>query len=127
MSALNSIFAALEESKLEKEFEAAFADPKGLDCSFTAQRQETGFANFGFPVDRAVEMREKELARIAAELEAEPLDYEDEDDDGCEFNDDYEDDDGDLPELDDDEDEVDRFSESYGFDDEDDEEFDNWE
>lgn len=126
MSAM-SIFAAHEASKLEKEFEKACENPQALDCSFTEQRLDQGLANFGFPADKAAEMREKELARIAAELEAEPLDYdpEDDEDDACGFEDDYEDD-GDLPELDDEDDDYDRFGESYGFDD-DDEEVDNWE
>jgi len=127
MSAM-SIYAVVEESKLEKEFEKACENPQQLDCSFTAQRLDQGLANFGFPADKAAEMREKELARIAAELEAEPLDYEPEDDDdACGFEDDYEDD-GDLPELDDEDDDYDRFSDSYGFDDEDDDsDLDNWE
>lgn len=72
------ILASIEDSELEKEFEAACNDPKGLDCGFEKQRCETGFANFGFPPDKAAELREKELARIAAELEAEQAEYDEE-------------------------------------------------
>ena len=117
-----SIFASDENSPLTAEFEAACNDPKGLDCGFEKQRCESGFANFGFPPDKAAEMREKELARIAAELEAE---YDDEDDLP---EDDWEEEEfGDLPELPPDDSEYDRFEESYGFDDGDEEEIDNWE
>lgn len=121
-----SVFASVEESELEKEFEKAAADPHGLDCGFESQRCQTGFANFGFSPDKAAEMREKELARIAAELESEPIDYEDEDDDdGLDFDDDW-DDDIDLT-LDDDDD-YDRFEESVDLPDaDDDDEVDDWE
>jgi len=122
----NNILANDSQSELEKEFGAACDNPQDLDCGFEKQRQESGFANFGFPADKAAEMREKELARIAAELENEPLDYEDEDEDeedACGHDHDYDDyEDDDVIELPDEEDDdYDRFGNSYGFEDEDEE------
>lgn len=124
----DNILAQSEDSQLENEFAAACADPHGLDCGFVEQRRDADFANFGFPPDRAAEMREKELARIAAELENEPIDYYDPDEDEDEEY--YDDEDWDDSPLDDDcdedEDDYDRYEESYGFDEDEDDE-DNWE
>ena len=119
-----NILAHDEESQLETEFAAACADPQGLDCGFEAQREASCFANFGFSPDKAAELREKELARIAAELENEPINYFDPDED--EDDDDYYDENWDDEPLPDDDDDYDRFEESYDFDDDEDEE-DNWE
>lgn len=121
-----NILAAVDESQLENEFEAACNDPASLDCGFQAQREANGFANFGFAPDKAAELREKELARIAKELEEEPIEYFDPDEDEEDDEDwDEAEDDGWEP-LDDEDEEVDRFEESYGFD-EDEGDEDNWE
>ncbi len=111
------------DSPLNQEFSQAADNPNDFDFGFVEQRRECGLANFNFPPDEAAVMRERELARIAAELENEPMDYEfydDEDDDDIFDRDefDYEDDEY--------EDEYDRYEESYGFDDEDEEEDDGW-
>lgn len=109
-----------DESILMNEFEQACEDPEGCDCGFVAQREASGFANFGFDPTKAAEMREKELARIAAELEAEPLDYSDEDEDDDLFDEWEVDEDDDLDDLDDEDEFDDRYEESYGSDLEDD-------
>lgn len=70
-----------DNSELEREFGEACLDPHGYDNSFVAQRVESGFANFGYDPTKAHEMREKELARIAKELEEEVPEYEEYDED----------------------------------------------
>jgi hypothetical protein len=117
-----NILAKMEESALEAEFAAACENPQGLDCGFEEQRCGTGFANFGFSPDKAAEMREKELARIASELEAETPEYDEEDEDDdledegpANFDDEPFDDEY----FEDDDLEDDRFTESYDFEDED--------
>ena len=115
-----AIFAD-EDLGLTDEFEAACADPNGLDCGFTAQREATGFANFGFDPDEAAELRAEEEERIIEQ--AEEWDEIDDDDDwGYDGDDDYfdEDDDDDWDE------------DEYDFDDEDDDDYwdndnDDWE
>jgi hypothetical protein len=64
-----SIFAD-EDTGLADEFEAACNDPAGLDCGFTAQREERGFANFDFDEDEAERMRMEEQARIDSHTES---------------------------------------------------------
>lgn len=90
-----------EDLDLQDEFEAACADPAGLDCGFTAQREATGFANFGFDPDEAAELRAEEEERIAEMAEEWDDDYDDdfdllEDDD--DWDDDWEDEDDDWDE-----------------------------
>lgn len=115
------ILANVEQSALEAEFEAACNDPKGLDCGFETQRCSTGFANFGFDPDKAAEMREKELARIAAEMEAEEPVYDESDDDWDDLVDDQNYDRiEDIDEYEDEED-YDRFADHLDLDEDEDE------
>ena len=108
-----------ENSPLNQAFAHAADNSESFDFGFVQERAETcNLANFDFPPDEAAAMRERELARIAAELEnEEPMYDEDEDDDSFyiadrdEFEDDYDDD---LPDLDEDEDDYDRFGDSVG-------------
>lgn len=74
-----SIFAD-DDTRLADEFEAACADPAGLDCGFEAQRKESGYANFGFDPEEAAELRAEEERRIMEEAEDWDDDYDDEDD-----------------------------------------------
>lgn len=94
-----------EDFGLQDEFEAACADPAGLDCGFTAQREAAGFANFGFDPDEAAELRAEEEERIAEMAEEWDDDYDDEDDDFDDFDD--EDDEWDFEDYEDDEDDYD--------------------
>lgn len=123
------ILAAAEESALENEFLAACENPSELDCGFTEQRCSTGFNNFDFDPNEAIQMREKELARIASEWEADDSngDYDEPtvDEEGWSGLEDNEDD-FDLPGLDDDdEDDYDRYDSSYDFDDDEDDDWDD--
>jgi hypothetical protein len=117
-----------DNPQLQSDFAAAVADPQGFDFAFVEQRRETEFANFGYDPAKAKEMRDREIARIDAELDLEEDDdfdddlddeviYDDEDDDDWEpFPDDFDDDDMD------DEDEYDRYAETVSGDDWDDDE-----
>lgn len=104
------MFADDEQSELERDLENFMDNPQDFDCGFEEQRCGTGFANFGFDPVKAHEMREKELARIAAELEDEPAEYEDDENDDL-FSE-WEEIDRHIPKH------NDRFADSYGFDDE---------
>lgn len=119
-----AIFAEDQDSDLEREFEECCNDPHGCDVSFSKQREASGYANFGFNPDEATRLREEELARIAAELENEPLDYEPEDDEDDDLLDDdeWDDEDDDWDhDLDLDDDDYDRFDDSLSLDDDEDE------
>lgn len=66
---------------LASEFEAAANDPASFDFSFSAQREATGFANFGFDPVRAAAMRA-----------ADPSNDEDEDEEDTDWDEDEDDD-----------------------------------
>lgn len=110
-----------EDLGLADEFEAACADPAGLDCGFTAQREATGYANFGFDPDEAEELRMEEEERIAEVAEDWDDDYDDEDDDFDDFEDDEDDDWDDDFDLDDDyeDEDDDLYGDDYDDDDDD--------
>lgn len=110
-----------ETSELNQAFAHAADNSDTFDFGFVDERAEKcNLANFDFPPDEAAAMRERELARIAAELESEEAVYDDDEDDDFlldrdEFDDDEDDTDFDLD--DEDEDDYDRFSDSVGGDD----------
>lgn len=84
------ILAASDESALTAEFGTACEDLQGTDFSFAKQRQESGFANFGYDPVAAAELRQRELDRITSELEGDTDEWDDEeyDDDWCDEDED---------------------------------------
>lgn len=63
------------ESELNREFGQAFDNPQEFDFGFQAQREASGFANFGFDPVKAKEMRDAELG-VDVDAEAEIMDIE---------------------------------------------------
>ena len=61
-----------DESPLNQEFAQAADNPQDFDFSFAAQREESGFANFGFDPAKAAEMR----AADPSMQQAEPGNYD---------------------------------------------------
>lgn len=110
----------MENLQLQADFAAAVENPHEFDMSFAKQREESGFANFGYDPIKAKALRDAEIARIDAELDMESDDDEIEDVEFVEddFDDDF--DDEDPFDDDDDDDEYDRFADSYDFEDDDD-------
>ena len=104
-------------SPLNQAFANAADNSDEFDFGFVQERLETcNLANFDFPPDEAAAMRERELARIAAELESEEAVYDEDDydDDSFYIADFYI---ADRDEFEDDEDDYDRYSGSVGGDD----------
>lgn len=110
----------MENLQLQADFAAAVENPHEFDMSFAKQREESGFANFGYDPLKAKALRDAEIARIDAELDLENDDDEIED---VEFvDDDFDDDFDDEDPFEDEDDDYDRYADSYSFDDDEDEE-----
>ena len=55
------------DSDLNKALNDACENPDEFDFGFVEEREETGYANFGFDPANAEELRDAETARIAKE------------------------------------------------------------
>lgn len=83
---MSNILADDSGEGLAAEFEVAANNPESFDFSFAAQREATGFANFGFDPAKAAEMRAADPSNQ----------YPDDDEDDDEDWDDEDEDDSDL-------------------------------
>jgi hypothetical protein len=78
---MSDILAVDEGAGLAAEFEAAADNPESFDFAFKAEREATGFANFGFDPEKAAAMRAADPSNAIDPDEDEDWDDEDDDED----------------------------------------------
>ena len=97
------------DSELNREFGAAYDNPNDFDFGFVAQREQSGFANFGFDPAEAARLRAEE----DEDFYGDPDDDFECDDEDCDIDHDddtWYDDDDEWEEVEDDEDDEDSFT-----------------